>query len=134
VILVSYDSLSECEGMMLTVKAYSMVLGRWCEPILAVLVLFFAFATVICRAHYGRTALGYLTDRKIYHSIYMLLFSGSVFVGTVSAPDAVWTVADFALGAMTLLNVAVLWLMRREVREETCLLTENASVTSFSKL
>jgi Na+/alanine symporter len=38
-------------------------------------------------------------------------------VGAVVAPDSVWTVADFSIGLMTLLNVAVLCRMHREVGE-----------------
>lgn len=121
VVLVSYDGISQEAGdsMMITVKAYSTVLGDWCEPILAVLVLFFAFATVICRAHYGQSALYYLTKRRAVRNLYLILFSCSVFLGTVSAPDAVWVLADFSLSLMTLLNLIVLWMMRREVKEET---------------
>lgn len=121
VILVSYGELLPYaeDGMMMTVKAYSTVLGRWSEPILFLLVLFFAFATVICRAHYGRTALGYFTKGKTVHFIYTVLMAGSVFVGTVVSPAAVWSVADLALGVMTLLNVSFLYGMRREVKEET---------------
>ena len=121
VVLVSYDgSVTDAsDSMMVTVKAYSTVLGKWCEPILAMLVLFFAFATVICRAHYGQSALYCLTKGKAARAVYLILFSASVFLGTVSAPDMVWGIADFSLSVMTLLNLTVLWMMRKEVKEET---------------
>ncbi len=121
VILVSYGEVISCgeDGMMMTVRAYSVVLGAWCEPILAVLVLFFAFATVICWTHYGRTALGYFSGQKALHFIYTVLMAIAVFIGTVVSPAAAWTVSDLALGIMTLLNVTVLWKMRGEVRRET---------------
>lgn len=121
VILVSYDRVA-CYGsdsMMMTVKAYSAVLGEWSEPILALLVLFFAFATVICWAHYGRSALSYFSGRRALHIGYLVLLALSVFYGTNAAPTSVWTMADFAIGVMTLINVFVLWAMRGEVKGET---------------
>lgn len=121
VLLVSYDrvALYGADSMMMTVKAYSTVLGVWSEPILALLVLFFAFATVICWAHYGRSALSYFTERKSVHIVYLILLSLSTFYGANAAPASIWTAADFAIGVMTLLNVGVIFAMRREVREET---------------
>lgn len=121
VILVSFDRVSPYgdDSMMMTVKSYSMVLGAWSEPVMALLVLFFAFATVICWAHYGRAALSYFTGRKALHIGYLFLLALSVFYGTNAAPASVWTMADFAIGVMTLINVGVLWAMRGEVKVET---------------
>lgn len=121
VILVSYDKVAVYgeNGMMMTLKAYSSVLGTWSEPLFAFLVLFFAFATVVCWAHYGASALAYFTKRRIFHIIYIAAFSVAVFLGTNAAPSSVWIISDFALGVMTVLNVTVLWGMRREVKAET---------------
>jgi Na+/alanine symporter len=35
------------------------------------------------------------------------------------APDSLWDAADFAIGTMTLINLSVLLLARREIKEET---------------
>jgi AGCS family alanine or glycine:cation symporter len=43
--------------MMMTIKAYSSVLGGWSEYFMAVSVLLFAFATMICWAHYGKESI-----------------------------------------------------------------------------
>lgn len=124
VILVSYGEVAAfgADAMMMTVKAYSTVLGGWSEPLFAFLVLFFAFATVICWAHYGASALGFLTRRRGVHRFYTVLFSASVFVGTVTAPEVLWTLSDLSIGVMTLVNLAVLFGMRGEVKAETLLL------------
>ncbi|MBO5269502.1 MAG: sodium:alanine symporter family protein [Clostridia bacterium] len=125
VVLVSYDGAMAqgADGMLMTLYAYSNVLGAWCEPLFAALVLFFAFATVICRAHYGRVALSFFTDRKGMHRGYLILFAAFVFVGTVASSEFVWTLSDLSVGIMTLLNLCFLFAMRREVKAETMLLS-----------
>jgi Na+/alanine symporter len=35
------------------------------------------------------------------------------------APDRLWDTADFDIGMMTLINLLVLFLARREIKEET---------------
>ena len=51
----------------------------------------------------------------------LLIFSSAVagMIGAFADSAAVWSLADFAIGAMTLINVTVLCLMSREVRDET---------------
>ena len=121
VVLVSVDDLSVygADGMRITLSAYCNVLGNWCEPILAVLVLFFAFATVICRAHYGKAALAFLTRNAYLHRSYAFVYSAFVLVGTLSSPDLVWLISDASIGLMTAINLLFLYAMRREVKAET---------------
>ena len=128
VILVSYDRVSVFghDGMLMTMKAYSVVLGEWSEGVMTLLVLFFAFATAICWAHYGRCAVAYLSRNVKFQYLYIICYAVTAFLGTVSAPDSIFTVADFALGLMTLINLVVLFLMRGEVRDETEIFLKNA--------
>ena len=43
--------------MMMAIKAYSSVLGGWSEYYMCISVLLFAFATMVCWAHYGKESL-----------------------------------------------------------------------------
>jgi Na+/alanine symporter len=40
-------------------------------------------------------------------------------VGAVASSDIVWLLADLSLGIMTIINLPVLFSMRREIKEET---------------
>ena len=51
--------------------------------------------------------------------IYVAVYSGFVVVGAVAAPDSVWTAADLAIGAMTIINISVILRMRPEVKRIT---------------
>lgn len=121
VILVSYDKVA-CYGensIMMTVRAYTEVLGDWAGYFLCAAVLFFGFATVVCWGHYALEALSYLTQNKGVRLGFICIFAVGAAVGTVAAPTLLWSVSDLAIGLMTLLNLGVLVLMQGEVRRLT---------------
>lgn len=105
--------------MMMAIKAYSSVLGIWSEYYMVISVLLFAFATMICWAHYGKESLVYLTKKKAPITIYILLYCLFIFIGAVSTPQWTWLFADLALGTMTIINIAVLFSEHGEICEET---------------
>ena len=56
----------------------------------------------------------------------MLVFGLCVLFGVRGAPEAIWSIADFSIAAMTAINLCVLLLLRREAREETLRFVEKA--------
>ena len=125
VIIISLGEVSVygTDPIMMTLRAYSAVLGSWSEYVMAAMVLFFGFATVICWAHYGMECVSYLsvrsTWRRTWRWAFIAAYGVAVAVGAVTAPEAVWGVADLALGAMTIINLAVICSMSGEVVGET---------------
>lgn len=107
------------DGVMMTIAAYTAVLGRGAGWFLSVAVLLFGFATVICWSHYGAECLRYLTNRRWVHILYRFVTCAAVFLGARLSPDSLWDVADFAIGVMTLINLSVLILSRQEIKRET---------------
>lgn len=107
------------DPMMMTLTAYSSVLGHWSEYCICAMVLFFGFATVTCWAHYGMECVRYLSEKKIWKYLFIAVYGGAMLWGAVSAPGEVWGVADFALGAMTLINLSVICPMSGEVARQT---------------
>ena len=51
--------------------------------------------------------------------MFIVIYSLSVFLGAIINADIIWEAADFAIGAMTLINVTVICLMSKEVKRET---------------
>ena len=86
---------------------------------MAVSVLLFAFATIVCWAHYGKESVIYLKKMNPPVTLYVLLYSLFVFIGAITTPAYTWLFADLALGTMTLINVTVLLFSRREIYRET---------------
>ena len=127
VIILNYEACCaySSDGVMMTVSAFSAVLGNGASYFLCIAVFLFAYATVICWAQYGIECVAYLTDRLNVRSkkagrwVYIALFCICTFVGAVIAPSSVWTLADFSIGSMTLINVFVLLLAAGEVKRYT---------------
>ena len=70
------------------------------------------------------TCLGYLSSRPAARRLYLTAMTASLVAGAVTAPALAWTLADLAIGIMTVFNLAVLLLMSREVAEETAILLD----------
>lgn len=127
VIILNYDACCaySSDGVMMTVRAFSAVLGNGSGYFLCLAVFLFAYATVICWAQYGIECVTFLTDgmavwaKKWGRFGYIAMFCVCTFVGAVVAPSSVWTLADFSIGSMTLINVFVLCLAAGEVKRYT---------------
>ncbi|MBQ8141004.1 MAG: sodium:alanine symporter family protein [Clostridia bacterium] len=120
VIIVSFDELKyRGSWILLTIDAYSSVLGNAASVFLGAAVLCFGFATIVCWGHYGIESVRYFSDKKAIKNIFIAVYSASVLVGAVSASEAIWEIADFAIGIMTVINVSVLCIMSKEVKKET---------------
>ncbi len=122
VVALNYDEAVSAspDGMMMTLRAFTLVLGDGAGYFLAAAVFLFAYATVICWSHYGRECVSWLFGgRKKAKRAFDIVFCLCAFIGAVIAPDAVWTLADFSIGSMTLINVITVVLMCGEVRELT---------------
>ncbi len=125
VILASYGDVAVYgeNSVMMTIGAYTAALGNWAKPVLAVAVLLFGFATVVCWAYYGQECIAFLglsqRRERIAVRIFNILYAASAYIGATSPPGGVWTLADFSIGLMTFLNITALILLRRYVKNET---------------
>ena len=122
VVMVNYDEVCTLapDGMLMTLRAYSVVLGEWSEYFLAVAVFLFAYATVICWSHYGGECVTWLTgEKRLPRTLFNIAFCTCAFIGAVIAPAEIWTLADFSIGSMTLINIFVVCIMSKEVKDLT---------------
>ncbi len=123
VILVSFSEVEMLGGdaVMMTIRAYSCVLGEWSAWFFGAAILCFGYATVLCWANYGLESLQAIRKGSGWHYLYLASFLVCLLVGAVVAPESVWGVADFAIAALTSINLWMLLRMRREVKQETAL-------------
>ncbi len=121
VILVSFDEVKMLGegGVMMTLRAFSSVLGRWSEGFLALSVFAFGYGTLLCWGAYGLESVRSLSKRGIWRYLYLFTFGICILWGAMAPPRLIWDVADFAIAAMTGINLLVLLLMRREIKEES---------------
>jgi alanine or glycine:cation symporter, AGCS family len=123
VTLLSYDRLTEyaANGMIYAAKAFEYYLGKPAVYIIGGSICLFAYATVICWAHYGLEGLYYLSPKLIYRRIYIAAYGAAAFIGAVASFGLVWEMADFAVGAMTILNTICVTVSADEVARITLL-------------
>lgn len=95
-------------GVDLINRTVATVFGRAAPVLVAVTVFVFAFATVICWAHYAATALRYFTRSRAVRTAFLSLYSLSLTVGTLLPAADVFVYTDTLVFLMTGLNTAVL--------------------------
>ena len=120
VILTSFpDASGSSDNMMLTIDSYSNVLGGFAGCFLAIAVLCFGLATVLCWGHYGMESIAYFSSRSRAKKIFIFIYAVFIIVGSILSPKIIWELADLAIGAMTLINLFILVAMNKEVKRET---------------
>ncbi|MBQ3489429.1 MAG: sodium:alanine symporter family protein [Clostridia bacterium] len=119
VILLSGESLSAENGMALVMHAFAKYYGSVANYLIAVSVMLFALAAVVCWGYYGKAMLSYLTKSETVSVIYILLFCIVSAFGTVMTEGMAWQLSDLTVALMTLINLFAVFILRREIREET---------------
>ena len=119
VIIISGVTPSSIDPMRFCMSAFSSLLGGWAESIIMLLVFIFAYATMICWAHYGREALRFFTEKLFAQKLFLYIFCALSLLGATFTPRLAWDLADLAVGLMTLINIGVLFMARRKIAEET---------------
>ncbi len=114
VILLTVGADPDCvSGIGLTVAAYTVGAGRWAGAAIAVSVILFALATVLCQAQYGVASLGFITGMKPApgkkaFGIYCAAAFAATVIGTVIPDGPLWQLTDLIISLMTGLNCIVL--------------------------
>lgn len=106
-------------GMLLVIYSFSRYYGKSAAYLISGSILVFAFATVICWAHYGMTCLAYFTRSPRARAVYLSLYCAVCVVGAVIDERQAWTIADLAVALMTTINLSSVMMLCKDVREET---------------
>jgi AGCS family alanine or glycine:cation symporter len=105
-------------GVPLTSAALASAFG-WAPMALAVVVVLFAFSTMITWSYYGLKAWTYLLGHGRRRELaFKVVFCAVVVVGAVTSPGAVIDFSDAAIFAMSVVNIIALYLLLPVVRRE----------------
>ena len=115
--IIKYPALGSLSGGDLTAMAFEKVhiFGRY---ILAVGLVTFAFSTILGWAYYGERAFEYLFGKKPM-ILFRIVYSVVIFVGSVSANQLVWDIADTFNAFMAIPNLICLLLLSGVIVSET---------------
>lgn len=115
VIIISGVDINVSNPMILIMNSFSMDLGKASDIFLCISIFLFAFATLICWAKYGLSALEYLTRRPTIKTLYIISFAALIILGTIFTSDIIWDASDFSIGIMTLINLVAIFILRKEI-------------------
>jgi len=111
VLLSGIDLNSGLSGIELTQAALSVHVGHWAYDFIAIIVLLFAFSSIVSNYYYGETNLEFIKKSKLYLILFRIAVVAMVFFGSVAKVDIVWDLADLFMAFMAIINmIAILCL------------------------
>ncbi|MCM3732568.1 alanine:cation symporter family protein [Fictibacillus nanhaiensis] len=111
VLLSGMHTSKEADGIILTQQALSNLLGSWGGPFLAIIVLLFAFSSVVGNYYYGESNIEFISTNKMWLFIYRMAVVGMVAYGAIASLDFVWSLADMFMGLMAIINLIAISLL-----------------------
>lgn len=104
----------EGEGIMLVQNALNAQVGNWGQYFLAIIVLFFAFTSIVANYSYAENCMVFLrpagSSRLI---VFRLAVLATVMFGALASLPFVWTLADISMGLMAITNLTALVLLSK---------------------
>jgi len=104
----------EGEGIMLVQNALSSEVGSWAKYFLTVILLFFAFTSIVANYFYSENCFVFLEHS---HPAGLLWFRlavlGMVMFGAVASMPFVWNLADLSMGLMAITNLIAILLLSK---------------------
>ncbi|MBD1584466.1 alanine/glycine:cation symporter family protein [Pseudoalteromonas sp. S16_S37] len=106
ILLADVDISGEMEGIRLTQNAMTAHLAQGGVYFVAGAITLFAFTSVVANFAYAESNLHlFKLDNKVGRSVYTALYLGMMLWGATATLKEVWSLADMALGLMTLVNI-----------------------------
>lgn len=111
-IILSGAHLGEAQGIAMTQAAATYFMGDFGTYFISIMILLFAFTTVIACFTYAETAMIYMgLDNAAPMMVLKLLLMGVLMWGSVQSVQAVFNAADAAMGIMATINLVAITLL-----------------------
>ena len=105
VLLAPSYLLSKYQGMQLFQNAMIYHIGIIAKPFVIILMFFFCVSTILAVAYYGNSAINYISSKHIYITLYQIFLILMIYFGGITVNTFVWSLADFGLGIVTVINI-----------------------------
>lgn len=96
---------SKLTGIALVQKSVAGQLGEWTNFFMTVIVLFFAFSSIIGNYFYGEMNMPFISKSKYAMPIFRVFVVVMVFVGSIASLSLVWDMADLFMALMAIVNL-----------------------------
>lgn len=109
IVLLTQDyTASGKTGIELAQFALMEHIGSWAGPFLALMIILFAFSSIVGNYYYGDINMPFICDSKNALNIYRVLVVGMVMFGSVAEVPLVWNLADLFMALMAIVNLVAI--------------------------
>lgn len=107
---------SSVQGVDMTAKAFSMVMGPAGQWIVTIAVALFAFSTLISWSYYGEQGVTFMFGEKAIVP-YRYVFCGFVFLGAIAKLSIVLNISDAVYGMLAIPNLIACFMLMPKVKK-----------------
>ena len=101
-------------GMTLFQESLKTHIGWIGIPFTVVTIFFFSLSTILAVAFYGKSAVNFISEKSTLNFIYQVIIVIMVYVGGIQQNFFVWSLADFGLGIMTVINIICILIISKD--------------------
>lgn len=113
----AYQPGGSLTGIELLQAALSSHIGDWATSFVAIVVLLFAFSSIIGNYYYGETNIEFIRESKTWLTVYRLAVIGMVLFGSVAKIGIVWDMADLFMALMAITNLIAVALLGKIAKD-----------------
>lgn len=118
VILISGTYIDgEKNGILLTMQAFDLLIGKFGKPLLLIMVLVFGVSTLFTYSYYGTKCTAFLIGDK-YKNWYHVPYLISIVISAIISLDLVLAVIDLSFALMAISNMIAVLLLAKYINIE----------------
>lgn len=110
----SVEPTAEISGAPYIQAALSETLGSFGPVFITIAMILFAFTTLLGNLYYVDKCVFYILKKepgKAFQRVCHIIAALVVLVGSVLSADLLWNIADLTMGAMTIINIPVIFIL-----------------------
>lgn len=105
ILLADTEVVNGLSGMTLFQESLKNHIGWIGIPFTVVVLFFFSLSTILGVTYYGKNAMNFISSKPIVKEVYHVVVVLMVYIGGIEQNFFVWSLADFGLGIMTVINI-----------------------------
>lgn len=116
IVLLSGADYTKFSGAALAQEAFSVFFGPVAPYIVAVMLFFFAFTSLVASFYGGAVNIGYVNNSKTVRIVYMAVITVAAAFSAVLSVDAMFEISDFTSALMVFPNIIALCFLFKKAK------------------
>lgn len=110
-------NIQDINGIEIASNAFKYHLGNTGNILLVVLIILFAFSTILTGYYYGESCLEYFNkSNKKYISLLKILTIIIIFIGSFFSSTIMWNFTDLFIGILIIINICTIIKLRNQIK------------------